>query len=374
MSGESSSFSNEHSLGDTVVGYICLFISVILFGSNYIVTKKYPVGDGFYFTFMMGLGVMVVGVFVMLIRGTFHQGPIFLEPFSMIGGLLWATGNLTSVPIIQCIGLSLGPSIWGIFNMITGWVTGTFGLFGLNADKDDINIFWLNCIGALLAGCSVPCYAMIKVKSKKESQEEKINIKYKKIEESPLVQTNDEFVEELNHHSKDGDDDETPISKTIEHLPKWTKMILGIVLAIIAGIMYGSNFDTPNYLRNNGLASPDGIDYVFPQYIGVFLGSATYFMMYAIIFRNQPFIYNQTAIPGLISGAMWGIAQALLFIANTSLPYVVVYPIVTTGPGLVSSLWGILVFREIRGIKNFIFFGCGTLVLFSGLICIICSR
>ena len=35
------------------------------------------------------------------------------------------------VPIVQMIGLSLGLLLWGTANLIMGWSSGTFGLFGL---------------------------------------------------------------------------------------------------------------------------------------------------------------------------------------------------------------------------------------------------
>ena len=50
--------------------------------------------------------------------------------------------------------------------MIMGWLTGTFGFFGLKSDKDTINIFWLNCLGAALSALSVPFYALIKTSTK----------------------------------------------------------------------------------------------------------------------------------------------------------------------------------------------------------------
>lgn len=38
------------------------------------------------------------------------------------------------------------------------------------------------------------------------------------------------------------------------------------------------------------------------------------------------------------------------------------FPIIATGPGAVGCLWGILLFGEIRGIRNFIFFGAAVLL------------
>jgi hypothetical protein len=72
--------------------------------------------------------------------------PYQFEPIAMVGGMLWTIGNVTVVPIIGLIGLGLGNWIvalsslfwsehlegmllWGLSNMIVGWMVGVFGLF-----------------------------------------------------------------------------------------------------------------------------------------------------------------------------------------------------------------------------------------------------
>ena len=48
----------------------------------------------------------------------------------MLGGFLWATGNLCKVPIIKCIGIGMGQIIWATTNCVVGWAIARFGLFG----------------------------------------------------------------------------------------------------------------------------------------------------------------------------------------------------------------------------------------------------
>src|SRR5262249_16200407 len=48
------------------------------------------------------------GLIVYIARGF----PAF-EPFAMLGGFLWCTGNIMVVPIVKLIGLSLGMLLWG---------------------------------------------------------------------------------------------------------------------------------------------------------------------------------------------------------------------------------------------------------------------
>ncbi|EKE40556.1 hypothetical protein ENUP19_0083G0083 [Entamoeba nuttalli] len=378
---------------NVLLGYICVIIAVLFFGSNFTVTKKFPTGDGIFFQWVMCVGILLVGIFTMLFNGVLNDGPVIFEPFAMLGGLIWCTGNLFCIPIIQLIGLSLGPGIWGVANMVMGWLTGTFGWFGLNSDKENIKIFWLNCVGAVLVGCSVPGYALIKTSPKPEHKIEEKTTSQNSYELDETLVSDDEeinedsttqiiiedenFIESENkeeYNNKKIKEKESPISLLLKSMPKYLQMVVGVICSLIAGILFGSAFNPSKYLQDNRLSSPNGVDYVFSHFVGIFLASTLYFIIYIIIFRNKPFIFKQTILPGIISGAMWGIAQVCWFIANSNLPYVVSYPLICAGPGLLSALWGIIVFKEIRGRKNFIYFGGATIILLLGIVCICVSK
>lgn len=51
---------------------------------------------------------------------------------------------------------------------------------------------------------------------------------------------------------------------------------------------------------------------------------------------------------------MWGVAQICFFVANERLSFSVSFPIVTSVPGLIGALWGVLVFGEIKGRDNMV--------------------
>lgn len=60
-------------------------------------------------------------------------------------------------------------------------------------------------------------------------------------------------------------------------------------------------------------------------------------------------MYPRVILPAIASGVMWGIATACWFIANKVLSEPVSFPIVTTIPGAIASLfWGVLIFHEIK--------------------------
>jgi hypothetical protein len=94
-----------------VVGYGMAAVAVLFFGSNFVVTKSFPTGDGVYFNFFLAAAIFLTGLVYQIGICTLPNGdgsdsvcPQF-EPFAMLGGAIWFIGNLCVVPIVQCIGL-----------------------------------------------------------------------------------------------------------------------------------------------------------------------------------------------------------------------------------------------------------------------------
>ena len=91
------------------------------------------------------------------------------------------------------------------------------------------------------------------------------------------------------------------------------------------------------------------LDYVFAQYCGIFLAGSVYFVIYVACMKNQPQVYPKVILPAIASGIMWAVATGCWFIANKSLSEPVAFPIVTTVPGAIASLfWGVCIFKEIK--------------------------
>ena len=100
---------------------------------------------------------------------------------------------------------------------------------------------------------------------------------------------------------------------------------------------------------------------VFPHFTGIFLASSSYFLIYLIVMAvrgEAPDIYPSTILPAMASGFLWAIAMVSWFVANNELKLAITFPIATSTPGLVASLWGVLVFKEIRGRRNLVLLCC----------------
>uniref|UniRef100_A0A8C9VGU0 Transmembrane protein 144b n=1 Tax=Scleropages formosus TaxID=113540 RepID=A0A8C9VGU0_SCLFO len=316
--------SNSSDSAALTSGFVACVVSVTFFGSNFVPVKKIDTGDGMFFQWVLCAAIWTVSLVVNIILNS----PKFW-PLAMLGGAIWATGNITVVPILKTIGLGLGILIWGSFNLLMGWASSRFGWFGIDAQEVAKPV--LNYCGAGLSHF----YMSFKVQL---------------------------FILFFYFFKQRADSDGlgTTDESWVDRLSPRLKRIIGSGLAVVSGLLYGSSFVPVLYIKNHGArndsafagASQFDLDYVFAQYSGIFLTSTVYFLVYCAFMKNKPKVYSKAILPGFASGVMWGIATCCWFLANNYLSAVVSFPIITAGPGLIAAMWGVLIFKEVRGLRN----------------------
>eukprot|EP00469_Lotharella_globosa_P000964 CAMPEP_0167804630 /NCGR_PEP_ID=MMETSP0111_2-20121227/20611_1 /TAXON_ID=91324 /ORGANISM="Lotharella globosa, Strain CCCM811" /LENGTH=285 /DNA_ID=CAMNT_0007701457 /DNA_START=32 /DNA_END=889 /DNA_ORIENTATION=- len=278
-------------------------MAVVFFGSNFTIVKKYDSGDGIFFQLWMCMGIWTVGLVVNLIQGS----PKFW-PFAMLGGVLWAIGNVLCVYIIQQIGLGLGLVIWGSTLMLTGWFTGFFGLFGL--EKDDISVVWLSVIGLVFALASLLTSFFVEITHVPEASSRQPNSEegFAPLPSDDVDYNNDEDLKtaEAKVSAQEGEEVKSTGS------PK--SKVRGIICALCAGFFFGINFDPPTYIQQHNCeddnrcdeqyrgASSEPLDYVFAHFCGIIIMSMFIFFSYAIYKRNTPWVSPQICLPAYLSG------------------------------------------------------------------------
>uniref|UniRef100_A0A8C4PCE6 Transmembrane protein 144 n=1 Tax=Dromaius novaehollandiae TaxID=8790 RepID=A0A8C4PCE6_DRONO len=311
---------NSSNGTDLTIGFTSSTVAVLLFGTNFVPVKKFDTGDGMFFQWILCASIWIVSLVVNLIQNC----PRFW-PLAMVGGFVWATGNVTVVPIVKTIGLALGLLIWASFNLLTGWASSSAVIF---------------------------FFVKTEVQSSSAS-----------LESSPLLRESS-----INLSENNSDD------SWVNRLSPARKRAIGCSLAVVAGILYGSSFVPVLYIKDHGRrngtiyagASQFDLDYVFAHFSGIFLTSTIYFLIYCAVRRNKPRVYPQAILPGFVSGVLWAIANCCWFIANHYLSAVVSFPIITTGPGLVAAMWGVLVFKEIKGLKNYMLLTLAFCIILAG--------
>ncbi|CAH6899574.1 transmembrane protein 144 [Phodopus roborovskii] len=340
---------------DFTIGYLSSAVAILLFGSNFVPLKKYDTGDGMFLQWVLCAAIWLVALVVNLIL----RCPKFW-PFAMLGGCIWATGNIAVVPIIKTIGLGLGILIWGSFNTLTGWASSRFGWFGI--DAEEVSNSMLNYFGAGLSVVSALTFLFIK-----SEIEAPCNVDNTPLMTEPVINTTE---------------DPCADSSWVDRLSTKYHRIVGCSLAVISGILYGSTFVPIIYIKDHGKrnesiyagASQYDLDYVFAHSSGIFLTSTVYFVAYCVAMKNRPRLYPEAVLPGLLSGVLWAIATCCWFIANHSLTAVISFPIITAGPGLIAALWGIFIFKEIQGLRNYLLMFLAFCIILTGALCTAFSK
>ncbi|AWP11720.1 putative transmembrane protein 144 [Scophthalmus maximus] len=287
---------------------------------------------------------------VSMVGNLMLESPRF-HPLAMVGGAIWATGNIAVVPIVKAIGLGLGILIWGSSSLLMGWASSRFGWFGITAQ--DVPRPILNYCGAGLCLLSGLIFFFVKADVELHTITESI----------PLL---------LDRRTISGSYAPRSSEFWIDRIGPKTRRFIGSLLAVLSGLLYGSSFTPILYIKSRSMcqesvfhgASDYDLDYVHAQCSGIFVTSTLYFAIYCAAMKNRPRVYSGAILPGLLSGLMWSLATYCWFLANTYLSAVITFPIVTAGYGLVAALWGALVFKEIKGLANcFIFFSASCVVL-----------
>lgn len=302
-----------------ILNYILLIISAFGFGSNYVPIKKYSSGDGMFFQFIFCCSIFVSGIIVAIYTNCQFY------PLAMLGGFLWTTGNILCVPAIKLIGLAPAVCIWGSANMLVGWSSGVFGIFGYPI-IDVISNKYLNYIGVFLSLLSLIFYSLLKIKN-----------------DNNVLEVEDKFLPQVKEN---------------------IRRLIGIGCALVSGTFFGVNFNPIVTIRIQEEIS--NLDCVFSHFCGIFLTSFIYFLIYCV-YKQTPLLYPKIIVPAFLSGMLWSLADIAWFISNEKLGQSISFPIVTSTPNIVASLWSVFVFKEIIGKKNY-------LILSSALILTILSN
>jgi len=336
---------------EQTVGYLCTVIACLGFGSNYIPVKKVDTGDGMFFSLCVSAGVLLVGIVQWLVAGLYK-----FEPFAMLGGAIWATGNLMVPFIVQRCGLGVGQLVWSVTNMLSGWACGTFGLLG--KDRDPVAHPGLNFLGVALAILSLLFFRLMRPPT-------------------------DACRSELPSFSRESLRDPSFPPPPLPPPPPEGGFLFGVVAALVGGVFMGLNFNPPTYLQQLGEAdakagrpprhSQQPMDYVIAHFSGIFVFTAAAFAVYWWTSRSR-YVSKKLVLPGLACGAMWGCAQVGWFQANGVLSYVVAFPIIVGVPGVIAALWGIALFGENKGRRNMGLLASVIVVQAAGVLCIALSK
>nr|ABK23204.1 unknown [Picea sitchensis] len=143
----------------------------------------------------------------------------------------------------------------------------------------------------------------------------------------------------------------------------------GVIAALLTGILGG-------LIMMPMTQSPpaiQGVSYLPSFAIGV--------AIFAPVVTAIPYLSTQEcprmelyvgALPGIISGIVWNIGNILSMLAIGIIGYTIAYPILYCGI-FIAGLWGMFLFKEIRGNAAALYWGSGFLIL-TGIILLSFAR
>ncbi|KAM3612281.1 uncharacterized protein V6R79_006230 [Siganus canaliculatus] len=339
---------NSTNVTHYAYGVVANVVAVLLYGSNYVPVKRIETGDGMFFQWVNCAAIWVVS----MIGDLMLQSPKFY-PLAMLGGVIWATGNMTVVLIVKAIGLGLGLLLWGCSSLLMNWASSRFGWFGITAQ--DVSRPVLNYCGAGICLLSLLIFFLVRTDVELHPNSESI----------PLL---------IDRRTYSGSYRPTPSEFWIDVVGLKTRRFIGCLLAVVSGLLYGSAFMPILYIKSHSSccdsmfhgASVYDLDYVYAQCCGIFAASTVYFAIYCAAMNSRPRVYSRVVLPGLLSGLMWAMATYSWFLANNYLSATTTFPIVTVGYGLIAAVWGSFVFREIKGLVNCAIFFFASCILLAG--------
>nr|VZI36755.1 unnamed protein product [Spirometra erinaceieuropaei] len=312
-------------------GYAALFCLSIAFGVAYLPVKRFDMGNGLLFQWIVCISIAFCSLVV-----HFCVGSPQLRPLSILSGVLFASGNVCSVAIIKRLGVGLGILLWSIVNLLVGWASSRFGWFGLKPEIPT-NV-WMNYAGVLLATISAVMYVFIKPSTAESTPSTRTVVA--EGETDVLLEQSTEQSEQL----------EAQMKRVLRR-----QRCVGITLALLSGACYGLVFVPIIYVQENELgASQRGIDYIGATGVGTLIASTIYFVTYGFCTLNSPQIpSNSMILPALLTGLLWTTGQCCWLVANEALQASITFPIATTAPAAIVALIGTIFYREVRGLKNY---------------------
>lgn len=228
------------------IGYLYAMVAAVLYGSNLVPLKKIDVGDGFFFQFIMAINIWMTSVPLAVVYQDF-------KAVALLGGFVWCSGNIMCFVVIRLIGVGLGVLVWGSAAMLTGSLTSKWGLFGLQKHDNASDVLYVVGIALVLAGLAM--FLLVKTEGLATTTDDRIAVGAETGDsiESPLLHVHERGDASINSNPspnlkvEGGDLEKADVSS-------WSgsrSRAVGAVLAILAGVLFGSCFDFSQYDLEN---------------------------------------------------------------------------------------------------------------------------
>eukprot|EP00929_Paragymnodinium_shiwhaense_P033076 TRINITY_DN18232_c0_g1_i2.p1 TRINITY_DN18232_c0_g1~~TRINITY_DN18232_c0_g1_i2.p1 ORF type:complete len:343 (+),score=57.87 TRINITY_DN18232_c0_g1_i2:86-1114(+) len=334
---------------DTLLPWLAVLVAWLSFGSYAVPMKSKAVVDAdvhpLIYQAYKSFWVFATCWLVLLIE------PFEFSFWGLASGLFWVPSGIAAVIAVRNVGIAYAQAIWQVAMILTNFAWGFFILH----DEGVKSVLATVAAVALIVGGVVGMTMALHWKPRR------------------LDSLKITFLEEAREGSENEDDAHPSVSaadchKACDDRKPQGSFILGTAAALFVGIWGGSNLIPAQYTPYKG------VHFVISFGVGSMLTTIgfllTYFLYLTVCRREPlpPFHPRAMALPGFLSGCLWALGNfCSLYLVNA----------VGQGIGtaflqssvIVSGLWGILYYKEMKGTVIFYWmFSCllclaGTLLL-----------
>eukprot|EP00299_Pterocystis_sp_00344_P003952 c14754_g1_i1.p1 GENE.c14754_g1_i1~~c14754_g1_i1.p1 ORF type:complete len:334 (+),score=62.37 c14754_g1_i1:63-1064(+) len=310
-----------------VIGSVLSFGSFILFLKLPAVSKLQP--DPVVFQAYKSFWAFATSFIVLF----FHE--FEYTPVGIVSGMFWVPAGTIAVIAVRSVGIAVGEGIWSGVIVVVNCV------WGLLIFQEDVGNLPITLLGILLLLLGVVGMATTKVIAAALTT-------CREKPELPLVV---------------GTTDRTLVKFT----PRYTRRI-GLFAAFFTGIWGGSIY-VPLKIANRYGVKTSGYAYILSFGIGVAIVQVAVLLIYGVI---RKFVFHDTFFPnfyfhtlwwaGSGAGLFWSVGNFFSLLSMLCLGQAVGYSACQASL-LVSGLWGVFYFKEIRGVAVIIFFVFASLTV-----------
>jgi len=311
------------------------------------------------------------------------------SPMGLVSGLLWVTGGITGIFGIRNAGLAISVGTWSAVTVLISFIFGSFvfgeRVYSVGTTLCGISMLLVGFLGmsyfssptATTTASTSSCLSSTTISHVTIGLSVGSDDASRKGMLEPLLEefddNNETNMDAVEDEVVDHDGILTPCSNEEDHISRtiiflgfeWNRRTLGILGAAADGFLGGSILIPMHY------SSVRGLGYVISFAIGTAIVTTFYWVLLFSYHTHQtgsltsgytalPSMHIRTLLlPGVISGTTWSIGNIGNILSVTYLGESVGMSVVQCQM-VVSGLWGILWFGEIKGLRSIVGWMCSA--------------
>jgi len=292
------------------------------------------------FAFWNTVGIVISSIFFLAAT------PRVFTPWGLLSGLFFVLSMAITFLAIARLGLGSATGIWSGTAIVVSFT------WGVKVQGEEISRAGLAAPGMILL---VTGLVVIAFNGQAASSRRKLEAKHHQdqlmdgdVESSAAVDGGSGSPQGANPHIN------------VTGYPYPLGLIASVATGVFGGLVLGPMYYAPEEAK--------GVQYIPSMALGVIISSpvVTALMIYV---SGHPWSLRTTsaALPGIASGFIWNAGNALSIIATMSsgVGLAVAYPIMQAGL-YVAGLWGIILFNELKLVREQITYWIGGVVLIVG--------